>query len=137
MTFVWTQVRQALQQTAAMGAWSPYVPAAWASLPVAKAFTSGAYLSRRSGLLCAAKQPAETLCCVECGAERPTRRRHIYAALLGVLPQRRGRVSDGAVDNAHAAEYVRLERWESRRDRALCPSHLRAGKLRNGPSRII
>jgi len=48
-----------------------------------------------------------------------------------------GRVSDGAVDNAHAAEYVRLERWESRRDRALCPSHLRAGKPRNGPSRII
>jgi hypothetical protein len=68
MTFVWTQVRQALQQTAAMGAWSPYFPAAWASLPVAKAFTSGAYLSRRSGLLRAAKQPAEMLCCVECGA---------------------------------------------------------------------
>ena len=28
-TFVVTQVRQALQQTAAMGAWSPYFAVAW------------------------------------------------------------------------------------------------------------
>jgi len=29
-----TQVRQALQQTVAMGAFSPYFPAAWAKRPV-------------------------------------------------------------------------------------------------------
>jgi hypothetical protein len=33
MMFVVTQVRQALQQTAAMGAFSPYFPAAWAIGP--------------------------------------------------------------------------------------------------------
>jgi hypothetical protein len=32
--FVVTQVRQALQQTAAMGAFSPYLAVAWATRPV-------------------------------------------------------------------------------------------------------
>jgi hypothetical protein len=39
MRFVWTQVRQALQHVAAMGAFSPYFAAAWESLPVANVFT--------------------------------------------------------------------------------------------------
>jgi hypothetical protein len=37
--FVVTQVRQALQQTAAIGAFSPYFPAAWAIRPVQIVFT--------------------------------------------------------------------------------------------------
>ena len=36
--FVVTQVRQALQQTAAVGALSPYFPAAWASRPAQTCF---------------------------------------------------------------------------------------------------
>ena len=36
---VWTQVRQTLQQTAAMGAWSPYLTAAWLALAVQIVFT--------------------------------------------------------------------------------------------------
>ncbi|HEY6605273.1 MAG TPA: hypothetical protein VIZ44_02925 [Gaiellaceae bacterium] len=38
-TFVVTQVRQALQQTAAIGALSAYFPAAWAMGPVQIVFT--------------------------------------------------------------------------------------------------
>ena len=38
-TFVVTQVRQALQQTAAIGACSPYFPAACAMRPVQICFT--------------------------------------------------------------------------------------------------
>jgi len=37
--FVVRQVRQALQQTAAVGAFSPYFAAAWATLPVQICFT--------------------------------------------------------------------------------------------------
>jgi hypothetical protein len=37
--FVWTQVRQALQQTAAVGACSPYFAAAWAARPAQIVFT--------------------------------------------------------------------------------------------------
>jgi hypothetical protein len=37
--FVVTHVRQALQQTAAIGAFSPYFPAAWAMRPVQIVFT--------------------------------------------------------------------------------------------------
>jgi hypothetical protein len=40
IAFVWTQVRQALQQTAAMGALSPYFAAVWAKRPVQTAFTA-------------------------------------------------------------------------------------------------
>ena len=35
IALVWTQVRQALQQTAAIGAWSPSFAAAWLMRPVA------------------------------------------------------------------------------------------------------
>jgi hypothetical protein len=39
-TFVVTQVRQALQQTVAMGAFSPYLAVAWAMRPVEICFTA-------------------------------------------------------------------------------------------------
>jgi hypothetical protein len=39
IAFVWTQVRQALQQTVAIGAWSPYFVAVWATRPVQICFT--------------------------------------------------------------------------------------------------
>jgi hypothetical protein len=37
---VWTQVRQTLQHTAAIGAWSPYFTAAWFIRAVQIVFTS-------------------------------------------------------------------------------------------------
>jgi hypothetical protein len=37
--FAWTQVRQALQQTAAIGACSPYFAVAWLARSVAICFT--------------------------------------------------------------------------------------------------
>jgi hypothetical protein len=39
--FVVTQVRQALQQTAAIGAFSPYFAVAWATRPVQIVLTDG------------------------------------------------------------------------------------------------
>jgi len=39
--FVVAHVRKALQQTAAIGACSPYLPAAWAIRPVQICFTAG------------------------------------------------------------------------------------------------
>ncbi len=42
-TFVVAQVRQALQQTAAIGACSPYFPAAWASRPCSTTFMRAVY----------------------------------------------------------------------------------------------
>jgi hypothetical protein len=43
ITFVWTQVRQALQHVAASGAFSPTFAATWPTLIVAICFTSEAY----------------------------------------------------------------------------------------------
>lgn len=44
--FVWTQVRQALQHVAAIGAFSPYLAAAWLMRPCHSVFTLEAYLGR-------------------------------------------------------------------------------------------
>ena len=41
--FVVAQVRQALQHTAAIGACSPYLLAAWASRPRSTTFVAGVY----------------------------------------------------------------------------------------------
>lgn len=48
-TLVVTQVRQALQQTAAVGACSPYLPTAWATRPVRTCFTPRWYRAGPSG----------------------------------------------------------------------------------------
>jgi hypothetical protein len=51
ITFVWTQVRQALQHVAASGAFSPYFAATWPALNVAICFMLEEYSPRIAQLI--------------------------------------------------------------------------------------
>src|SRR4051812_17764653 len=86
ITFVWTQVRQALQHVAASGAFSTTFAAAWPTLSVASCFMLEAY-SPRGDQLIPLSLPAPTLAASGLGLARRQMTMNPSSGELEVCPR--------------------------------------------------